>query len=324
MNNNFLNFLAHQTKDKKNSIAVLPFFDNAVGQPDRALFYGIPFLVYDIYSASHDNMIHPFVSFNFINNENMTGQILAQKETAQKLAQKLSASYVVFGTYQRTYRGTIRVIINIYDSKKDQMLSPAEELDANADDAFIDLVKNHLAIALKRAGVTSTINKTYISSPSMQAFVLFGKGLEFSMQYDLTALDLASLWFENALKESYQRYDNAALHLARVNFMMALINKLNKDDFSINWRSATAAMGLVSPATKRSSIKYLAAGRFLESYKLAMKAETASMTGNTKMTGTLAYEALKLVPEDGLLQNLYLTTAAKRDGEIMINNPICF
>ena len=325
MNSNFLGFLEKQAQKEKNKIAILPLFDNTIGDQDPSLFYGLPFLIYDQFSSGYDGFIHPYISMAAVAELGLAGDQLAVKTSAQKMAKRLNARFVIFGSFQRTFHRSLRVVVNIYDADSDLTLSPAENFESNTDDSFFDMMANHVVKAFARTKGIKPLKPSADKTPNMQAFRHLSKGLELAARYNLTNLHLASLWFEKGLKESFQRYDNATLHLARANFMIALIQKLNKMDSSLNWQAAQNTLNYLTDRPATLPPKYLLTFRFLTAHTLTLKAATAYTAGNMSLAHKTAAAGLDLVPEDGLLQFIYLkSSAGKKDNNITLNNPVCF
>jgi len=324
MNSNFLDFLAQQNKSSAKKISILPFYDNSVKGPDNTLYYGIPFFIYDNFNDAQKDFIHPYISLAATNSESLSGEQLYTSSGAKKIADKLKSDFVIFGSFQRTGENNIRVLVNVFNAKTNSMLSPAEEFSATANDSFFDLLKSKVSSALSRANAGNLKNQAS-ASPSMDYFRYWSKGLELAQNYNYTNLELASLWFEKALKESFQKYEDAALHLARTYFMMALIQKSQKNDFSTNWKRGLETLSYIKNSGKNLSPKYLLTLRYVQAHELSLKAGTSYMANDLKGANSLSLQALKILPEDGILQNLYLVTSqGKGDNGVKINNPICF
>lgn len=323
MNSNFLYFLKNLNQKQNNKIIVLPLHDNSLIKANEDLAVGIPFLIYDAFAPATPSLMHPYLAMNSLKNLGIAGEELAQTETAKKTAHDRGARFVIFGSFQHTSQNNIRVLINVYDAKTDKTLSPAQTFESTEDDSFLDLVLNHVSNAFSRIPSAPKLKAEKITTPGMQAFIYLTKGLVLSDQYDLTKLKLASLWFEKALKERYHKNNQAALHLARTYFMMALVQKLNKTDFTTNWQAGLGTLKYLT-ASENNSAPYLLSFRFVKAHSLALKALTAAMNNNTALTQKLSFDGLKLVPEDGIMQTLYMNSAGnKKHNEIVTNNPIC-
>lgn len=304
MTSDFLLYLKNLSEGESDKIAVLPFYDNQALMSDEVLFDGIPILIYDMFSSKNRALIHPYVTMPWVRELGLSGEALQDSASAQKLAEKSGAHFVIFGSFQRSVGDKMRVIINVWDAKKKITLPTPYEFSTTLSDSFFPLMRNALKNAFKdlKAGKLDDVD---FLDPTLQAFRFYSKGLRLASTYDLKNLELSALWFEKALKESYQRYDDAALNLARVYFMMSLMQKLHKADFSQYFFLGKRALTYVTRADLKNTPKYAATYRFVEETAPFLAALNAFAQKNASQATTQAERGLQLVPEDGILQTIW-------------------
>jgi TolB-like protein len=327
LNQSFLSYLSKQTGGKNSKIVVMPFFDNNVGDPDSLLYYGFPFFVYDAFASTKSRFVHPYVSIQAVKTLGISGKALYDMGSAKLVASQLKAQYVIYGVVQQSLNQAMRVVINIYDAKNNRSLDKAVSFTTEVNDSLFSLLKHHVKFALSQMRIRAHLIAASDSEPSWQAFRYYSKGLALSKGYDLASLEMAAIWFEKALKLRYQNYDDAALGLARTHFMIALIKKLNKQDYSQAWQEANHALGFVKQKRQKNKtpFKYMISYRYLEGQLSMTKALSAYAAKNYREAFLQAKIGLEYVPEDGVLQNLYQVTllSNKPIKGIVINNPIC-
>lgn len=325
MDHNFLAYLRGLSGKENEALVLIPFYDDAAGTPDPVLSRGIPFLIYDFFSEKNAPLVHPFVGQAATDDLGLSGVSLTDPKKIAEVAKKINAGFVLFGSYTRSNSNMVRVTLNIYEQKTGLVLAPAVEFETNFDDSFFAQLKNHFTKATERVKGLKKFKDSGVVMPSMQNFRYYSKGLELSSRYDVNHLQLSTLWFEKALKESYQRYDDAALELARSYFMLGLIDQMQKSDPSQNWVKAQQALTHLTYRPKESSGKYLVTLRYLLSHAESVKAMSAYMAKNTGDAMSFAAGGLAYVPEDGILQYLYSTVAgAKKVNGITLNDLVCF
>lgn len=301
-------------------VALLPFVDIHGYQPEPLLPFGTPFLVYDMFSDANANLIHPSYSLAVITGAGLPLESLNDAKSAKTLADKLGARYAVFGSVQKSSQTQVRVIINILDAKKNTVLSPPTEFAAELNDAFFDLMRTNIVKAFSRAG--GHLKASSYKDPSLLSFRYYVRGLELSQSYNRTNLDVAVLWFEKALKENYHHYDDAALGMARAHFMMALLEKLAKSDFTQNMILGRKAYAYYKGKTTTPKARLTT--RFLESQAAFLSAITALKNGKAPLAQKEATRALSLTPEDGMAEHAYWTSGAGVKGKFVRNQPLCF
>ncbi|MCP5464919.1 MAG: hypothetical protein H7A33_07840 [Deltaproteobacteria bacterium] len=319
----FQQYLNNLVKDGSGKIAIAPFFDNHAGLPDHTLYYGIPFFIYDFFSGQNEKLVHPYLSFAALQKAGINQADLYQKESMQKLAKELGAEHVIFGAFQKTYRSQLRIIVNIYSAKQDTVLSPAPGFDTNFDDSFFDLLTKNILQAAKAAKGLS-LKEGKGSTPSMDVFRYYSRGVEYAASYQQNNLELAITWLDKALRESHHKYPDAALHLSRAHFMLALLKKLQKADPSQDWVKANHALEFASTVSDKEP-KHQLSSRFLQGQQAFQKALTAHHAGNAASAQNAAKEGLMQVPEDGYLQFIYLETLGGKSPikNIQVNHGVC-
>lgn len=321
----FLFYLKNNSESYKKAVAIMPFYDNQVGRPDPLLAEAIPFLIYDVFSPQHAEFIHPYLGIHTANALGLTGEALFRTESANQFAKKLNARFVIQGAYQLRLDGRIRVWLNVYDAKEDKALSPAIEFDTDFNDSFFELIKQKLKLAFDKTPSARRLKASRYNMPGLAAFRQYARGLQHAGTYDSARLELAVIWFEKALKTSYQNFDEAALGLARAYFMQALVQKLSKGDASQSWSKGKKALTLLKHKNNTGDLKHRMVTRFLEGSAVALEALTARLGGDQKRAHELARKGLGLVPEDGMLQYLYVLTGSGKKNEIVSPvNPVCF
>lgn len=324
MDKDFLAFLEMQGAAAKSPIAIMPLYDNNIGIPDDTLFYGLPFIIYDMFVDSNPQILHPYLSLDAIESLGIKGEALTHKDSLKKVAEKLSAHTVIFGSFQRSFYQTIRIIINVYDAKSGEILSPAIEFSTDFNDSVFVQISNAIHKAFATSKSAPKLAKTGYIFPTMQTFRFYSKGLSYATHYNQNSLEVAALWFEKALKESFQKYDDAALNLARAHFMMGLLQKMNKTDFSQEWQNGQLALRYISAQPKKPSPKYLFTLRYIQGQTAFLRGLTAQEGSNSGQAAAMAKEGLLLLPEDGMIQNLYLMSAGSNTlDKFVIKNAVC-
>lgn len=325
---NFAAYLTNLTADDKNAIIMLPFYNNAAGLIDPNFSLGLTMYLYDRFSGANKNLAHPYLGYWAAQKLGLADEALYLPENAAKVASSTSARYVLFGTYQRnSYADSIRIHINIYDSKTKQPLSPAVQVTASFDDALFELISSGVAKAFEQGKVPFAA-KTNVPSPTLRGFHSYAKGVNLALDYNHDPLSQAQLWFEKALKESYQKYDDAALGLARVYFMTALIKKLYHQDYTRDVLKARETLKYLDLKNGTAGPKYQLVLRYEQAMNEALKAASAVAAGNANNAKNAAKTGLKLLPEDGMLQRLYAmaggtAVAGKSGSEIVLNDVVC-
>lgn len=326
MDRDFYTYLKNEEPKASNKVAFLPFYDNEEGYREEALSYSIPFFLYDSFVDRTKSLVHPYLVLKEIKAANLnsaTAQINSSK--LKTLGNALESRFVVYGTFQRSFRGTILVTIYATDTKTGETLSPAEEFETNMDDSLFSQLVSRTSSALGRLKGAPKIDlKDLPFTPTLPVFKAYGKASRLAGSYNRTDLELATIWFEKALKESYHRYPDAALGLARANFMIALIKRLQKIDHADPSNEANKALTFAKKS-KKNSLREKLAYRFQEEYAIAAQATAALMNQNTSLAVALAEKALKLVPEDGFMQGIFLSSGGQaKNLKITLNNPVCY
>lgn len=325
MNHSFLSYLKNLAPHQKDTIAIMPFYDNHAGFPDPRLQHGIPMIIYDLYSPHNQKILHPFVSFYEAEKMAMVSQELFQMQSAEKMAQSLGTRFVVFGSYQITSHESIKMNINLYDHKTKETLSPVSATESHFNDLFFTELVKTLQNAFSRHPSATKLKEPQSPLPTLETFLSYAKGIPLSRYYNQTNLELAALWFEKALQQSHQKYEDAALNLSRTWHMLALLKNLHKKDGSLDTAKANQAFLFAKDHSSVKNQKYQLVTRFLQAQNHARNAIHAYSAKNTDEAKKQALDGLKLLPEDGFLQNLYLqASGGKMDREVELNHPICF
>lgn len=318
-------FLSYLNGQQAKPLAIMPFYDNHVGNPDDGLYHGIPFLIFDMYGTTNEHLLHPFASFAATNKLGLGGETLIVKENVKKFAQETHSEHVIFGSFQRSLYDTVRVMINVYTTKSDSVLAPAVEFTTDFNDSFFSLFETNVSSALSKAKAKGILQKPKYAIPTMKAFRYYCKGLHLADSYNLTDLELASLWFEKALKENYHNYEDAALALARVHFMAALLQKLQKIDYTQFWLKGQRNLVYIRNRPQKDVLKYKMTFRFVDGARLSTEA-AAAFERSLGTANALAASGLLHVPEDGILQHIYKATLGKKKAKkgISMEHPVCF
>lgn len=313
------NYLKNLSGKPGQTIAVLPFIDLHGYQPEPLLPYGIPYLIYDMYSDTNPQILNPLVTFALARSLNLSDANLTDVTHIKDVADKLGAHFVVFGSVQRSSLTEVRVIIHVYDAKTKTIISPAVEFSTELNDSFFSLMRASLKDAFARAN--SKLNLSDYTDPTLDSFRYYVRGLQLSESYNATTLDVAIPWFEKSLKDNYEKYDDAALALARVHFMSAMLQKLNKSDFTQHLLQAKKALELVRGKT--TAPKYKLVTRFVKGHTKFLSALTAFQNHNTANALQSAKEALALLPEDGLAEEIFWSVGGGAKGKATRNAPVC-
>lgn len=325
MDRDFLNHLKSSSDKGKSQIAIVPFYDNQTGAPDEQLYYALPFFIYDSFIEQNPQIRHPYLSFKALEELGLSGEALGEKSSAKKIAEKLKVRYVIYGAFQKTLKDTAKIWINVYDHKKNTSLSPAHFFETRLNDSLLDLVKTGVSTSFSGIGAKGALKSTSTNNPSLVSLRAYGQGLYLARQYNLSQLEMSQIWLEKALKQSFHNYDQAALGLARSYFMMALIQKLSKLDFAPQWLNGLRTLKFVRKQSSKNPLNFSMTYRYVQANQKALEAATAHQAQNRAVAQSHAFDGLKLVPEDGMLQNLYLKTLSKnKDKGLSIDNAICF
>jgi hypothetical protein len=110
--------------------------------------------------------------------------------------------------------------------------------------------------------------------------------------------------------------------MARAHFMMALLEKLAKSDFTQNMILGRKTLAYVK--NKKPTQKGLLTTRFVESQAAFLNAITALKNGKVPLAQKEAARALTLTPEDGMAEQAYWSSGAGEKGKFMRNQPVCF
>lgn len=325
LNDAWLRFLTAQAKKSgPTTIALMPFFDDATAANEPLISSAVPFAIYDRLDQSRGGVMSPYVSFRALEELGIVGEKLLLPESAAALANKLGARLVIFGSLQRATSGEVRVFLDVYDSKSQASLSPKEQFGTDLNDAFFAHLDRAVVSALKRSAVK--LKPHTGDFPTMMAFRFYAKGMMQSAGYDTPRLSQAVLWFEKALKERYLKYDEAALGLVRAHSMLFLLHKLAGAGPVGSAAAADTAMILVSAGFSRDSDSYHQASRFKAGQTAFLTGLTLLKGGKKAAAGQKAALGLSLVPEDGMLQNLYLQAQGDPhpDKTVKIDNAVCF
>lgn len=303
LNQIFLEYLGGQTAKDKHKIAVLPFYDNVTEAADPILSYGIPFLIYDMYSEKN-TISHPYFVMHHARNLGLSGSSLYDVNTIKSIASKLNAQYIVFGIIQRASPTQVRIIIDVYDAKKDTSISPASQFSVHLDDSFFAQTRQNFESAMKKA--RRSVKASSYPDPGFANFRYYVRGLQLSESYDMTNLNLAEAWFEKALKASFHKYDAAALGLARTHFMKSLLQKLGQQDYQPELLAGQKV--LTHLRHKNKSFKYNLVDRYIHAHHAFLQAVTAFQVKNFSRAEKSAYNTLELLPEDALAEKLYFVS----------------
>lgn len=324
MDRDFLEYLK-AASDEGQRIAIAPFHDNHSGLPDTAIYSGLPFYIYDTFSPTHKGLLHPHVSVAAANSLGLSGDALTNPTNIDKLANALKARFVIFGSFQLTFRQTIMVHLNVFDAKSKSTLSPVEAFEHPLNDALFDLINTHVIKALSRIKGGPKLRASNLVHPSIESFRPYGQGMALAGQYNLPQLEQAEIWLERALKLSFHNYSAAALSLARVQFMKALIQKLSKMDYAFNFNRARETLQFVKSDVPANSFLRLLTYRYIEAQEASKQSLTALVSKQATLSVKHAETGLELVPEDGMLQNLYLgQTKGQLKSGFKLENPVCY
>ena len=319
LNQTWQAYLTNLSTKAKDRIVIAPFQNLKGLQADPIMTDGMPFLIYNMFSNTNGEFLHPYVSLEAAHQAGLTGATLTDIKNIKSLAKTLHARLVIFGSVQRSTADVVRVILRVYDAKTDSVGAPPVQFATELNDAFFSLTRQKIQELLQTVRVKIKPSNDTVD-PTLQADRFYVRGMQLSSKYDSTNLNLAALWFEKALKENYQNYDDAALGLARSYFMLALIEKLNKADFSqdfIKGRDALAGL-----RHTQDSPKYRLSLRYHDNATAFLNALTALKNHNNKIAATQAAAAVTAVPEDGVSAQIGVLSGAPAT-KIIVHPPVC-
>ncbi len=323
MRENFERYLKTLYSNNKEAVVFMPFYDNAAGLADPALSQGLPMFLYDRFSSANGNLAHPYIGFWAVQKLAVSGADLFKPENAAKVAAATKARYVVFGAYQRDLKDdNLRVHINIYDTKTKQPLSPAVDVTSRYDDAIFDLLSVGAVTAFNQAKISLSDKTKTLRLPTLTAFNAYAKATALANNYNPTTLAQATLWYEKALKESFEKSDDAALGLARVYYMQALIKKLYQQDYSQLVTRARETLKYLE-FNDAEAPKYKLIARFDKAHNFGLQAASALTAGNGASAKGSAKQGLAELPEDGMMQTLYHMAGGGADKGVVLNDLVC-
>ena len=310
-------FLKHRVSDK-NSIAILPFTDLSPTDHDGLYSHLLAYQIFDLFAPRLTGLLHPHVSLDQISPDGST-----QSPSVPEAAQQLGARYVIFGSYQKQNGTDLRVQIGLYDHQKNRFLSPQVTFTTPLDDSLMNLLEKRMEQALKifhihLKGSSST------DFPALAAYRYYTRGMDYLRRYDRQTLLLAKAWLEKGLRENNHHFDDAALSLARSQYMLALIKKMQRENFTEEMARARQALEYVTPRISTPNSQITA--RYLNGHNLYLKAATFLAHGHFSEALTHAVNGLSFVPEDAMLENIVAqaATALKKIPPVPLKQPECF
>lgn len=316
----FQAYLKSLTKKSKDSIAIAPFHNLQGLQADPIMTDGMPFLIYNMFSSANKHFVHPYLTLAAAREAGWHDEALTEVTNMQSLSQKIGARFVIFGSVQRSTSSVVRVILRVYDAKEKSARTAPVQFATELNDAFFSLTRQKIQELLH--GVKTKINSDVThADPSLQAYRFYVRGMQLSDHHNSTNLNIAALWFEKALKENYQNYDDAALGLARSYFMLSLIEKLNKVDFAQNLIKARHALSELR-TTQTEAPKYQLVLRYNDGATAFMNALTAHKNRNHKIAADQSIKAVNATPEDGLAVQLGIASGAP-SAKFVVHPPVC-
>lgn len=321
----FLHYLKQDAEKSKQNIAILPFYQNPAGRADPVFSKGIPIFISDTLSTSQRGVLHPYVSFHAADDLGIKGQALAEVTSAQQLAEKMAIPFVLFGSYQAKSWNTLHIILNLYNHKTKKALSPAVEFETPLDDSFFPKLEAAVIEAFKIDRSAPKISPADHHPPSLRIFKEYVQGQVNAQRYQMNQLKLSEAWLRKARSESLSKYNAVNFSLARVYFMQGLLNKLQKKEFGPQWLKAHEIIHELEDPLNEVSQNQRLLKRFVDFEGLSIQATGAFLRNDLKATNSFSEQALTLVPEDGIMQNLYLQTAqGKVNKNIVADNAVCF
>lgn len=317
LDRDFFNYLHNLAQKPKERVAVLPFVDNHAGKPDPVLKNGLAYHLYQSFVAENPNWIHPYVSAH-INAEST--------KDYKALSQKLKTRYILYGSYQVSPKGSVRVHLGLYDSHSNSHLSPVENFETPLDDSLLSKVVVHAHKAFERLKSAKKQKPAkVVFQPKLESFRYMVKGLDLANSYQPNRLELAYVWIEKALKSGYQDYPYANLAAARILFMQALLKKWKSVDYSRLWSQALEHVNAFkNKADFESNALFKLANRYILAQNLQIQGMTQLNQNQNKEAGQTFFKILELVPEDALVQTLFLKTGYDKSKlKYPIENALC-
>lgn len=298
--NALANKKAFDLVNSKNSLALMPFFDISNPILDPLLAESMPYAFYDILATHLDNVYHPYLTQDLLTSLGISGYLLAEKSTAEQVAKALKARFVVYGSVQRTIDNQMRFFITIYDDKTKENIHPVFQFVTDLNDLFFSQLKMGLTTLSKPLSISPSDLKSSQKIPKLQAFRYYARGMSYAKNYDEAQLNMATVWFEKALKESYYDYPDAAREMARAHYMQALLMKLSGQNPSQNWLLAKQhALEFAKINQKKPSPKDQFMTRFIHNEERFTNGVNFYKNGQKSKAQNEALNGLKEVPEDG-------------------------
>lgn len=318
MNSTMMEQLRLQANSKKQQIAILPFADLSPTDADPVLSHLMTYALHDLFAARVKGLLHPYLSFA----QNSTVAPI-EPQDIKASANNLGVRYVLYGSYQKQNGTSLRVLIGIYDRDKDLFLSPQEAFTVPLDDSLLDLLQKHTASALKSMRIAAGTTQTR-KLPALGAYRYYSRGMDAAQKYEDGSLKVAAAWLEKALRESHHDFDEAALALARGQFMLALLQKLKHQPFAETFLQAKNTLGHLK--NRGDSPRRHFTERFIRAHEFYQKALSHLATGQDKIAAQLAANGLSFVPEDGMLEHIVESAEKilKRKTVSSLKYPICF
>lgn len=302
LDKDFFNYLHNLAQKPQERVATLPFLQNTAGVSDSVFKNGIPYHLYQSFSGSNPNFIHPYVS---------QGIQADSSKDYKKLAEQLKTRYILYGEYQVSDKGSIRIHLGLYDSRSNSHLSPVENFETPLDDSLLSKLITHTHKAFERLKSAKKLKPAAQSfQPKLQSFRYMTKGLNLANSYQSNRLELAAVWIEKALKAGYHDYPFASLESARILFMQALLKKFKTIDYSRLWSEALEKLKSAQKSFKKDTHPLLIiANRYVLAQNLQIQGITALNQNKNKEAGEAFLQLLNLVPEDALVQGLFIKTS---------------
>lgn len=316
MDQAFYTDLSQSVSKREVRIAIFPFYDGTQISKDETLQNGFAIALYDFLRyISNIGAYHPFVVFNVMKQHSLTAENYFSEEAIIPIAKQINATHAVIGMFQNLPENRIRFFIKIVEVQSGKRVGAVLEYLTEKTDRFFSITSDATRDVLQTLTgkkTKSSIFKSYlISAPSFESFRYYIKGMQRSHSYNETDLNVAQVWFQKSYNLSYS-FKEVYNEIARLYFMIALIQKQQGKDFSISLekaRQALANSSIQEGKDKKQLNSIVRAHRWFNAHQYFSQGVNYLNSGNFEDAKRQLEKGVELIPEDGLahyyLSNVY-------------------
>lgn len=304
----FYTDLSQSVSKREVRIAIFPFYDGTQISKDETLQNGFAIAIYDFLRyISNIGVYHPFVVFNVMKQHSLTAENYFSEDSIIPIAKQINATHAVIGMFQNLPENRIRYFIKIVDVQSGKRVGKVLEYLTEKTDRFFSVTSDATRDVLQTLTgkkTKSSIFKSYLmSAPSFESFRYYIKGMQRSHSYNETNLNVAQVWFQKSYNLSYS-FKEVYNEIARLHFMIALIQKQQGKDFSISLEKARQALANSSIQEGKDKNQQLnsivRAHRWFNAHQYFSQGVNYLNSGHFEDAKRQLEKGVKLIPEDGL------------------------